>query len=285
MNVNVRFPPGPLRVQTQRDREPTAAYPVMFSKVGTTTEAIGTWHSYHAAVGNPGAWSPGSPGVNGRNTDGSAAADDGCLPIPTPDSGELYLTHFHAAAGLDLACVLVDILWVNTGLAVATTTLQAVASGTLPARDLAGGSTGLGVWAGILVTATTGNAGAFTNCTLDYTNSDGDARTAAGGTAATNGILATSALGTVYWFRLQEGDKGVRSIEGVTFGTSFVSGSVSLILARPLISIGCIANRGGEYSNEDGIRLFDGRCVIPMVIPTATTATPLMGSLALRVAA
>ena len=62
-------------------------YTLAIHKVGVTMEAIGVWHSHHAATGTPGAWSPGTPGLAGRATDGTTAADAGSLPIRTPASG------------------------------------------------------------------------------------------------------------------------------------------------------------------------------------------------------
>lgn len=53
-------------------------------KVGLANEAAGILHSLHAATGNPGAWAPGTPGLNGRATDGTAVGDVGSIPVKNP---------------------------------------------------------------------------------------------------------------------------------------------------------------------------------------------------------
>ena len=56
---------------------PITARTVPFIKVGTAKEAAGVWYSFGKDAGVPGAWSPGTPGLNGRATDGLSAADAG----------------------------------------------------------------------------------------------------------------------------------------------------------------------------------------------------------------
>lgn len=249
-----------------------------FYKVGTAPEAAGQWYSWAKDTGNPGAWAPGTPGLNGRATDGTTASDAGCFLIQNPATGNNYLTNYAAAASVVCQPWVFDVLWVNSGLVVTTTTAQAITPVALPARDINGSTDGEGVWAGMLVTTATTNAGAITNMTMSYTNSAGTA----GKTATIASFPATAVIGTVVWFQLAAGDKGVRSVQSVTLGTSLVTGAVSLILARPLANQpNLVANVGGVDTppQNPGVRLYNGTCALPIGLMSATTATTISGSI------
>ena len=249
-----------------------------FYKIGTAPEAAGQWYCWSKDTGNPGAWAVGTPGVNGRATDGTTAADAGCFLIKNPTTGSNYLTNFACGASVVCHPWVFDVLWVNSGLVVTTTTAQAITSAALPARDVNGSTNGEGVWAGILVTTATTNAGAITGTTLNYTNSDGTA----GRTATMASFPATAVIGTVVWFQLAAGDKGVRSIQGITLTTSYVAGAISLILARPLANQpNLLANVGGVSTppQNPGVRLYNGTCALPIGLMSATTATTISGSI------
>lgn len=248
-----------------------------FYKVGTAAEAVGAWYSFAKDTGSPGAWAPGAPGLAGRATDGTTAGDAGCLPIPNASSGANYLVGFTAARSVAGMTNLYDVLWVNTGLVVTTTTAQAFASAAFPARDQNGSTNGEGVYVGMLVTTATTNAGAITNTTMSYTNSDGTA----GHTATMASFPATAVIGTLVWFQLQAGDKGVRSIQSVTLGTSRVAGALSLIAVRLLASAaGPIVNVGANapIDPNTGVRMYDGTCALLLGLASATTATSISGS-------
>lgn len=255
-----------------------AGFPSPFFKVGTASEAAGVWYCHSKDTGNPGAWAVGAPGINGRNTDGTAAADAGCLIYKNASSGGNYLRALTATSSVAHTHWLMDVVWVNTGIAVATTTAQAITTAAFPARDNNGSTNGDGYWVGILVVTATTNAGAITNTTLSYTNQAGTP----GRTATMASFPATAVAGTVVWFQLQAGDTGVRSIQSVTLGTSYVTGAVSLIVARPLAIDGVgIANLPGFGAmmtvNPSGIPLYNGTCMLPFYISSATTATTTSG--------
>lgn len=249
-----------------------------FYKVGATSEAAGVRVSYHAASGNPGAFAPGTPGLAGRTTDGTTTTDAGCIPIWTP-TGSLYLTGFDCAAGVVCQLTLQDWLWINTGATVTTTTAQTVNSVTLPARDLNGSTNGEGIYAAILVTTATTNAGAITNMTLSYTNSDGTA----GRTATMASFPATAVAGTFVPFQLAAGDRGIRSIQTHTLGTSLVTGAVSLVMYRTVAAAAITAANVGSVgslrlnASQPGVRLYNGSCLIPVTLPSATTANNITG--------
>lgn len=252
-----------------------------FLKVGTASEAVGQWYSYAKDSGNPGAWAPGSPGLAGRATDGTAAADAGCLPYLNAASGANYLTDFRIVSSVAHSYWLFDALWVNSGIVVTTTTAQTINSVAFGARDLNGTANGEGVWVGILVTTATTNAGAITNTTLSYTNQAGTA----GRTATIASFPATAVVGTVVWFQLAAGDTGVRSIQSITLGTSYGGGAVSLIAAVPVaMAPNLIANVGGvgqigmgTRTADTGIKLYNGTCLLVFAVTSATTATNIAG--------
>lgn len=257
---------------------PASAVAIPFYKVGTAAEAIGSWYSWAKDTGIPGAWSPGSPGVNGRATDGTASGDVGCLRVANAPGGSInLLTGVDGSASVAGTVEIVDLLWVNTGLVVTTTTAQAIVPAALPARDLDGTTDGRGVLAGLLVTTATTNAGAIANTTISYTNSDGTA----GRTGTMASFPATAVIGTVVWFQLQAGDQGIRSVQSVTLGTSYAGGAISLILARWLMSRGDpIVNVGPQRQApnlDHGVRLYDGACMLPLGVRSATTATNISG--------
>lgn len=249
-----------------------------FYKIGVASEAIGIQHSHYAATGNPGAFAPGSPGVAGRTTDGTTTTDAGCIPIWTP-TGSLFLTGFDVASSVICQAILHDLLWINTGVVVTTTTAQTINSTTLPARDNNGSTNGEGIYAAILVTTATTNVGAVTNTTLSYTNSDGTA----GRTATMSSFPATAVAGTFVPFQLATGDRGIRSIQSVTLGTSYGGGAISLVLFRDLAATPClVANVGGSSSlslaaANPGVRLYNGSGLLLRQLCSATTATTLTG--------
>jgi hypothetical protein len=95
---------------------------------------------------------------------------------------------------------------------------------------------------------------------------------------------ATAVVGTVVWFELAAGDRGVQALASVTLGTSLVTGSVSVILARRIIGRGdVVVNVGApkmrSYDDTAGVRLYDGACLLPFGVASATTARTIEGSL------
>lgn len=249
---------------------------VSILKVGAAMEAIGVLHSHHAASGFPGAWAPGTPGLTGAVLDNSFG---GCLPFANAGSGGIYLTGFSGSMSVAGGVWLVDLLWYASGLSVTTTTAQTVNSITFPARDLNGSTNGEGVEFGLLVTTATTNAGAVTNTTASYTDSDGNS----GATATIASFPATAVAGTVVPFQLAAGDKGVRSIQSVTLGTSYAPSGTPVVLIVAFRRIAFIpvpvANTGqsAQFAGNPGVRLYDGSCLHIWQLPTATTATTVQG--------
>lgn len=251
-------------------------FAVPFMKSGTAADAVGYWYCTSKDAGFPGAWSVGTPGINGRVTDGTQSADNGCIPIKNPTIGANYLTEIQMAAGVNHSHLFFDVLWVNSGIAVTTTTLQAISSPTLPARDVNGTTDGEGCMIGMITTTANTNAAVITNTTVTYTNSKGvTGRTATLSAIVGSQIPATPVIGTMIWFNLQSGDTGVRSIQGITLGTSLGGGAVALIIARDIATIGTtIANVSAQkVIGNPGIRLYNSSCLLHCYLASATTAT------------
>lgn len=201
---------------------------VGFVKNAFTGEASGQWHNLGVVAGNPDVWTLGAPGMAGAAV--VADALGGALRFDNPTSGEARLAKFFAALASNIvALMLYDLLWYQSGIAEATTTGQTVNSVAFPARDIVGSVNGDGVEAWLHCTTVTGNAGAIANTTLGYTNQAGTASHSMG--LAYNWPISAVA-GTMVPFGLQGSDRGVRSIQTVTLGTSYVSGQVELIAIR-----------------------------------------------------
>ena len=266
---------GRLKTQNTGLSEITGSSRALF-KVGTAIEAAGQYYCFAKDAGAPGAWSPGTPGINGRNTDGTTAADLGCITVGNPSSGAWYIRDFNIAASQVGQFILADVLWVNTGLVVTTTTAQAITQPTLPLRDNLGTSNGFGIGAGILVTTATTNAAAIANITLSYTNSEGVA-----GRTGTMSYPATAVIGTFVPFQLAQGDLGISSIQSITLGTTLTAGAISLIAFNFLATVPVtVANIGSiAFQRKLDLKLNNGHCLLPFWLASNTTATNLTGTI------
>lgn len=279
--------------QTATDTVGTTGRALELLKVGTATEAAGVRYCFNKDSGSPGAWVPGAPGLNGWWTDASTATNAanpagatqcGCWQLPNPASGGYYLNQVGVAASTASMIEVFDLLWYNTGLVVTTTTAQTITmpGASIPARDANGTVNGECWMAGIYVTTATTNAGAVTNTTMSYTNSEGTA----GRTATIDSFPATAVIGTFVPFQLAAGDRGIRSIQSVTLGTSYVAGAISVLLYRtitcipnPLANVGGIMNKLSD--DPTGTRVYNGSALCVRYLPSATTATTISGCIRL----
>lgn len=259
---------------------------IPFLKSGTAPDVAGCWYCTSKDAGYPGAWAPGTPGLNGRNTDGTTVADAGCIPIPNAVTGANYLTALEMATNVVHTNDFFDVLWVNSGLVLATLTAQTITmASALPARDVNGTTNGEGCTIALLVTtAALNNAAANAGITVSYTNSKGTAgRTATLSTLAGSQLPATAVVGTIIWFNLQAGDTGVQSIQSITFVTSLgTTGAVSLMICRDISTIGTpmVNVSTPKVIGAPGIRLYNGSCILHNILCSAATATFFSGSLA-----
>lgn len=252
--------------------------PESFLKVGSTMEAAGVMHSLFYASGRPGAAAAPTPGLNGA----ALTTYSGQIPWSNPVSGYSYLARLACNANQPGTLVLCDRLWHNSSINITTTTLQAITSGAMPARDRNGATSGAGLMAALEVSSATGNGGAITNTTLVYTNSAGTA----GKTATISSFPATAEVGTFVPFQLAAGDSGIRSLaggsEGITLGTSYVSGTIHLVIYRELARVDITAaNVGNAIDAITGgfPRLYDNTVPFLVWIPSATSAATVSGQI------
>lgn len=270
------YPPAGLGAYTGRS--------VSFMKSSSAPDGTGYWYTTYKDAGFPGAWVPGTPGMNGRVTDGTQAADYGCIPIPNPAVGGNYLTEIQIAASVNHSHYFYDVMWVNSGINVTTvSSVQVIASPTLPARDINGTTDGEGCVIGLYFSAASTLAAVNALSQVTYTNSKG----VTGKIATLLGIQgsqapATPVIGTVLWYNLAAGDSGVRSIQGFNIGaTSWLTGTVNLFIARDIATIGTtIPNvTAQKIVGSPGIRLYNGTCMHHAILASAATATFFAGEL------
>lgn len=205
--------------------------PVAAFKTSATAEAAGELWSPFYTAGYPGAAAAPSPGVNGA----ALTSYTGALDFPAAVSGSnIYLAGVDACQGGNVGEIWIcDRLWHNSGLTVTTTGAQAITTPTFPSRDASGSTTGAGLMLGIEVSTATTNAGAITNMTASYTDDSGNT----GNTATVTSFPATAVAGHFSVFNLAAGDRGLRAVASVSFGTSLVTGAVHLVVFRVLARI------------------------------------------------
>jgi len=281
------------RVTAVPDVSGYTGYGLPWTKTTTGADTIGYHYLMNKDAGNPPAQSWGTPGVNGNNTDCSsattAATGAGALGspyLPDPASGSLFMTNFVFTGGIVGHYRVIDILWYNTGLTVTTTTEQTFTTPTWDARDATGATTGYGLGVALYALTTVANAAAVSNTTLRYTNTvPTGSRTATFSAVVGSQAPQTALIGTFMPFQLAAGDAGITSIQGITLATSFVSGTLGVIVYRDLGSMVVgTANVGGtgifqNYSMTPGIRLYNNTCLgVVQVGSSATTATTFGGT-------
>lgn len=250
--------------------------PVDCFKTGATMIAAGTRYSPFYVTGFPGAAAAPSPGLAGA----ALTTYAGQIPWPgNPSSGNSYLSRLVASCTGAGTLYILDRLWHNSGIGITTTTAQTVTSAAWPARSRDGTVNGDGVMVGLEVSAALGN-GAVANTTLTYTNQ--------AGTGSKTGTIASfpaaAGIGTFIPFALASGDTGVRSIQSITLGTTYVSGTMHLVAYRVLAALSIAqANTGFEINAVTGgfPRLFDNTVPFPIWIPSSTTAVNLSFAMSL----
>lgn len=254
-----------------------------YSKGTETMQAVGVMHS---TLYTPSGWPrPGAGytgGLNGQHLNElvlgqlDAFRADGTL--------KLYLTGLTAASDLPGTMLFYDRLWHNGTITITTTTAQNITQGAIYPRDREGGTSGHNMMVALEVSATTGNGGAITNTTISYTNQAGTA----GRTGTIESFPAGAVTGTFTPFDLQAGDTGVRSIQSLTLGTSYVSGTIHLVHYRVLAMVGCRGHQGGRGPKPSILnalsvgyqRVWNDTLVCVIWIPSgATTGARIYGHL------
>lgn len=233
-------------------------------------------------TGYPATFTAATPGLAGANVDGTSSTLGGTFPFVNPSSGGTDLARVQLLTNAASFYVgIFDLLWYNTGIAVATTTAQTVGSGTQPARDATGTTNGAGVTAWLYNSVATTNVSAVTNTTITYTNSAGTGSKT--GTIGLAGWPAAAVAGNFVPFTLAVGDSGIRSIQSITLGTSLVTGTVNLMLIRHIASIAVPSASSGWMADWATIGyppLFNGTALSFYAIQSTAAGVSISGQLA-----
>ena len=265
----------------------------IWSLTATATDAAGYSYGFFKDAGRPGAYSLGTPGLNGVVTDCSVvgtAGSGGSLSLGAQkfvnaSSGTLWLSSATLTGAAVGTYMLIDVLWYNTGLVVTTTTAQAITTPTLPARDVNGSSNGEGVELALYTTTANTNAAVISNTTASYTDSDGNA----GNTASFFGAVgfqapATPVIGTWMPFNWAAGDTGIRALASITLGTSYGAGGLTAMLYRPLATVGVsVANTPTTYVPDVSVPLYSGSCLLWVAIGNPATTAPAITAATVQV--
>lgn len=247
--------------------------PQDIQKLLVNIEAVGIWHSLLYCDGIPGKAAAPAPGIGGAALTSYA----GQIPFTNPTGGaNSYLARLSAYGQLGGSLIIADRLWHNSGITSTQTTAQTINSAAWPARDRDGSTNGESVLVGLEVSTATSNAGAITNTTMSYTDESDNA----GATAFIPSFPATAQIGVFVPFTLAAGDRGVRSIQSLTLGTSYGTGVIHLVAYRVLARLGLpVANvEGSADALALGMpRLYDNTVPFPLWLPTSTTGNQNIG--------
>lgn len=262
--------------------QPTPEWSQIYSlrKVGTAPDAIGYEYCFGKDNGVPGPWSPGSPGVGGRDCVGISVADVGCIPLTSMTGLSFrsrYLERWDLFSNVANTYYLFDMIRVHTGWVVTQTTTQYTGTGlVIPARDCNGLQVGDGLLVGILVTTATTNAAAISNTTIGFSDNTGTSVVASMQAAVGFQLPATAVAGTIVWLSMPAGSSGVRYIQNVTLGTSYGGGAIAVFIARPLGQVSVAANVPQSVTwGNPGIPIYNGSCILAGSIASATTVPTL----------
>jgi len=211
-------------------------YPRLMGKDSATAKAAGIQHTNWYQTGALGAGVAPTGALNGATFTGVTTGAP-AVPLAVTSLTSNLAKWTGTQAGNIGGAWLIDKQWGNVPV-VTTTGAQAIVSPTWVARDETASTNGVGVFLALECSATTGNAGAITNTTVSYTNSSGTA----GRTATLASFPITGVTGTWVMFSMQAGDVGVRSVQSITLGTSYVSGQVHLVAFRLIAELGTPTN-------------------------------------------
>lgn len=255
------------------------SFPENFYKVGTTMKSAGVMHSTFYTNGRPGQSVANSLPISGAQL----TTATGILPfISIPNGMNAYLGKSFFNSSVVGTAFICDRLWHNANISITTTTEQVVSSYSWPSRcpfpsggNLANTS-GFNVMIAIEVSNATGNLSAVTNTKMKYINSDGVADRIA--TIASFPLTANN--GTFVPFQLASGDSGVLSVQSLTLGTSYVSGTIHLVAYRIIGIIPVITAIGGMSIDPISNclpQMFSNSCPFIVWMPSATTACTWWG--------
>jgi hypothetical protein len=241
---------------------------VDWQKAAYTAEAAGAYHHLGRVTGWPGLET--TVDANTRVTSTFA----GYIPYTTATgSNQKYLGYLSVYGATACTIILADDLWHSTWIMTSAVGPHTVAS-TYWGRDITGTTNGVGVslWLEFHTASTV--AVATRTVSVSYTNSDGTTGKVGTGQHA---IAATPVAGYCVPFALADGDRGVRSVETLTWSSELSTGgggaAICRLVAKRLVAAVpiAVANTGGDRNFYDiGEKLYDGTALKPMQLPSAT---------------
>jgi hypothetical protein len=257
--------------------------PLTLMKNTFTGEAAGHWHDLGLVAGAPGARVFATPGLAGATVDDSSAIG-GMLPFENPASGSAYLARLAVSVGANIVGIMFyDLLWYNSGLVVTTTAAQTVNSVAFQSRCIAADDTfdanGGDIMVGLLAAAATTNAGAIANTSYGYTSQNGTAGRSAN---LVQSFPATAVAGTFVPFGWQASDSGVRSVQSITLGTSYVTGTLNAMAIRKLSFVPFVGATSGallDWAQLGLPKLANDSAIYAMVLLSGTAAGVSVGEL------
>ena len=240
----------------------THIIPFQKNSIGTS-EAAGIFHFMGTGSGLLPAWAIGTSGLSGRAV---VNTEVGFIKLPST-SNKLVLEYNGTNSNFALTSFLTDVLFVNNGLVVTTTTAQTINSVTLPNRDRNRSNNGVDCLWGLLVTTATTNASPVTTITASYTNN----ADVASRTATIGSFPATATVGTFIPFTPQAGDYAIKSIQSITLGTTLTAGAVSLVCMRLVDSVSQLALSVAAITPTKAF-VYGDECMTVMVMAVGANA-------------
>lgn len=250
-------------------------WPRYFAKTVTPTLVAGKPQSLWGLSGAPTTGNFDTT-INGITLSNSVTATTGSINFIDPSgTSNTYLARFQGGATIAGTLLLCDRLWHNGGMVITSAATQPVNSVTWPSRDVTGGTGGSGVLIGLEISAAAGAAAP--TISISYTNELGVA-----GRLASN-VFATAnspVAGSFFQIGLQSGDQGVRSIQNIALGVSWVSGTMNLVAYRVLAALelpsGNIPNAIDAITSGFP-RMYNGTVPFLIFIPSTTTPSNISG--------
>ena len=247
-----------------------------FMKVVGPFQAAGVLHDSWYTAGRPVSAGGVYSGLNGE----LLASSENGLYFPEFNTGSehAHLNRLQVSASGPGTLILIDRIWQNQITAVTTTTAQNIIM-SVTGRGVADGAKDLML--GLSCSVATTNGAPITNTTVTYYNSDATA----GRTATLPSWPANAVAGTFVPFNLQAGDLGVSRCASITLGTSYVTGTLHLVLFRIIAFVGINSPtpmKGHRFSEHNALatsnfNAYLGTTPSWLWMPTGTGAVSQMG--------
>lgn len=245
--------------------------PAEIVKAATGTLVAGRPHTQWYQAGMPGAGVASNAGIDGEILTSPVS---GQIPFTNPSSGNSYLARMVGQATQGGTLMLIDKIWVNSGITITSTATQNITGAQIPNRDANGANVGVGVYAAIEVSGATG-AGTPT-ITVGYKNTAGQSKTANN----INPTVASSIAGTFYPIALAAGDTGIQSVESVKLSATWTSGTIHVVLYRVIARLNLTtANTPNAIDFMTGgfPRIYDDSVLTTVFIPYTTSSSIITG--------